>query len=266
MSGQAMWSNASYNTALGAYALYGGSSATNSSSYNVCIGYTTGYRLDTGNYNVFVGNGAGSYTVSGSSNVFIGYSAGSNETNSNKLYIANTNTSSPLIYGEFDNAFVTVHDNLRIDGQKSINLLKTDTNGQISQAALTTDKTWVGNSTNVPEEIDVYILPNDPDNINNVSVLTLADNTSFTIPAKSYPTLIVVETLDTAAGNFSIGTADNLTDIVAQIVLPSTATFTFTTIIATSALLNTVTDVTYYVNKSSAGNVKLHLTYTKWTI
>ena len=45
--------------------------------------------------------GAGYSNITGSSNVFLGYNAGYNETGSNKLYIANTNTNTPLIYGDF---------------------------------------------------------------------------------------------------------------------------------------------------------------------
>lgn len=37
----------------------------------------------------------------GSNNVFIGYQAGYNEGNSNKLYISNSSTATPLIYGDF---------------------------------------------------------------------------------------------------------------------------------------------------------------------
>jgi hypothetical protein len=48
-----------------------------------------------------VGADSGWNSVSGSSNVFLGYRAGYNETGSNKLYIANSNTNPPLIYGDF---------------------------------------------------------------------------------------------------------------------------------------------------------------------
>ncbi|WP_425509582.1 hypothetical protein, partial [Xanthovirga aplysinae] len=47
------------------------------------------------------------YTSTGSSNVFIGYAAGWFETGSNKLYIANDATSTPLIYGDFANKTLT---------------------------------------------------------------------------------------------------------------------------------------------------------------
>lgn len=50
--------------------------------------------------NVAVGYEAGAKN-SGEANVFIGWQAGANETGNNRLYIANTNTSEPLIWGNF---------------------------------------------------------------------------------------------------------------------------------------------------------------------
>ena len=37
-----------------------------------------------------------------------------NETGSNKLYISNSDTNKPLIYGEFDNKIVTLNDILKL--------------------------------------------------------------------------------------------------------------------------------------------------------
>ncbi len=68
-----------------------------------------------GNNNVAIGLGAGYSNVSGSNNIFLGVQAGYNETGRNKLYIENSNSATPLIYGEFDN------DLLRINGTLDIN-------------------------------------------------------------------------------------------------------------------------------------------------
>ncbi len=54
----------------------------------------------TGSENVAIGNQAG-YICEGSGNVFIGFKAGEAETESNTLYIANSGTTEPLIYGKF---------------------------------------------------------------------------------------------------------------------------------------------------------------------
>ena len=70
-------------------------------SYNIFVGRGSGYDNTTGCFNVFIGNEAGANNSTGSGNVFIGYAAGVYETGSNKLYIDNSNTTTPLIYGDF---------------------------------------------------------------------------------------------------------------------------------------------------------------------
>ena len=88
-----------YNSFIGVESGY----ANSTGNSNTFIGVLSGRKNETGNSNVFLGFGSGYYNISGEKNVFIGYKAGYNETGSNKLYIDNSNTSSPLIYGEFDN-------------------------------------------------------------------------------------------------------------------------------------------------------------------
>lgn len=85
-----------YNTFLGSNA--GG---YNTASDNTFVGYQAGILNTTGKHNTFVGSGAGHENQAGDNNVFIGYSAGYNELGSNKLYISNSTTSTPLIYGDF---------------------------------------------------------------------------------------------------------------------------------------------------------------------
>ena len=82
--------------------------------YNLILGAGAGFN-STGDYNVFLGNTAG-FNNTGSNNVFIGKSAGFNEAGSDKLYIENSDTSSPLIYGEFDNDLVQVNGILSVTG------------------------------------------------------------------------------------------------------------------------------------------------------
>jgi hypothetical protein len=115
------------NTFLGHQAGYSNTNAHN----NVFIGYMAGHNTTTGWDNLFLGYYAGfSNTITGqntylgyeagysnstgSGNIFIGYKAGYNETGSQKLYIDNTNTTSPLIYGEFDNDMVTINDVMKL--------------------------------------------------------------------------------------------------------------------------------------------------------
>jgi len=74
---------------------------TSTGNYNLMLGNSAGQANTTGSKNVFIGYNAGYFSAVGSSNVFIGYQVGYNEAGSNKLYIDNTNTSSPLIWGDF---------------------------------------------------------------------------------------------------------------------------------------------------------------------
>jgi len=88
---------------------------------NVCIGYKAGNALTDGTTNVFIGWQAGEDNVSGTGNVFIGHDVGASEAGSNKLYIANDNTSTPLIYGEFNNDLLNINGELRIYSPGSTN-------------------------------------------------------------------------------------------------------------------------------------------------
>ena len=87
---------------------------------NTMIGTQAGHSNLTGNNNVFLGTQAGYNNQDGSLNIFIGAFAGRNSTGSNKLYIANTDTTSPLIYGDFDASLLKINGHLEVDG--SINI------------------------------------------------------------------------------------------------------------------------------------------------
>ncbi len=72
-----------------------------SGSANVFIGAIAGMSSRYKSGNVFVGAASGmDSTVNGS--VYLGYYAGRYGNKDNRLYIANSSTSTPLIYGEFD--------------------------------------------------------------------------------------------------------------------------------------------------------------------
>jgi hypothetical protein len=66
------------------------------------MGYRAGYFNVDGDNNVYIGHRAGD-TATGSGNVFLGDQAGYSESGSNLLYIDNSNTSNPLIWGDFAN-------------------------------------------------------------------------------------------------------------------------------------------------------------------
>ena len=80
------------------------------SSNNCFFGYSAGVQCE-GDANVMIGSRSGYLNELGVGNVFIGYMSGENETGSNKLYIDNSDTSTPLIYGEFDTNLLTFNTN-----------------------------------------------------------------------------------------------------------------------------------------------------------
>jgi hypothetical protein len=108
-----------YNTMLG----YNSGYNNTSGQRNVFLGIQSGYKNATGNYNLMLGDRAGYNNVTGARNVFIGYLAGYNETGSDKLYIDNSTTSKPLIYGDFSTNTLTFNDNVIIGDQQTTSSL-----------------------------------------------------------------------------------------------------------------------------------------------
>lgn len=76
---------------------------------NVYIGNKSGENKEDGHGNVFVGGYAGTNNIDGQGNVFIGYEAGMYETGSNKLYVENSGSTTPLIYGDFASDYLTIN-------------------------------------------------------------------------------------------------------------------------------------------------------------
>jgi hypothetical protein len=83
---------------------------------NTFLGNYAGWRNSLGNSNSFLGYSAGYRNITGNFNVFLGNEAGYNETGSNKLYIDNTHTTSPLIYGDFEANSLTFNGSVNITG------------------------------------------------------------------------------------------------------------------------------------------------------
>ncbi len=79
------------------------------------VGYWAGGGNINGQGNVFIGRKAGLYS-DGSNNIFIGQNVGTSVFGSNKLIIDNYATSSPLIYGEFDNNILRFNGDVGIGG------------------------------------------------------------------------------------------------------------------------------------------------------
>jgi len=102
----------SYNAASGNGAL----TSNTTGGYNTASGTNALYSNTTGSNNLGLGYQSGHLNQTGSKNVFIGYQAGYNETGSDKLYIDNSSTSTPLIYGDFANDALTVNGTLAATG------------------------------------------------------------------------------------------------------------------------------------------------------
>ncbi len=104
----------SFNTSVGRNALF----CNTTGEGNTGIGSNANYYNEEGSYNTIVGFGAGSGAAkhNKSGNIFLGYHAGYNETGNNKLYIENSNSTTPLIYGEFDNDIIKINGDLEVTG------------------------------------------------------------------------------------------------------------------------------------------------------
>lgn len=104
------------NVAVGGSALfYNNPTATTNGINNTAIGNFASNQNTTGFNNTALGYGSLYRNTTGSSNVALGYLAGYYEIGSNKLYIENSNSTAPLIYGEFDNDIVKVNGTIKVN-------------------------------------------------------------------------------------------------------------------------------------------------------
>ena len=179
---------------------------------NTVVGYETGRLIHTGNYNVAIGSESLTAVTSGDSNTAIGYRAGySNETGSrnifignlagsasgatitDRLYIDNSATNKPLIYGDFDSNIVTINDNLVITGTFTDGNYTFDTNGNVSGLGTiaSNDITSSGNIT----ANDSFIIGNA--NISESELETIDDVSAGTVSANK---VIVVDSNSDISG------------------------------------------------------------------
>jgi hypothetical protein len=79
--------------------------------YNTFLGRWAGGSHTSGSSNTFLGASAGGYNITGERNVFVGRYAGYNETASDRLYIDSSDTSRPLIWGDFGANRVVINGN-----------------------------------------------------------------------------------------------------------------------------------------------------------
>ncbi len=113
----------------------GSKSGTNSkSNANTFIGFETGTSNADGYENVFIGEMAGRFAT-GSGNVFIGHNAGYDELGNDQLFIDNSGTETPLIWGDFKS------------NRAGINRVATTNTLEVGgNASKATPGDWLGNS------------------------------------------------------------------------------------------------------------------------
>lgn len=197
-----------YNTALGSNAL-----RNNTASENVAVGFQAAAANTTGggnvavgvlsiaantqgNANVALGNEALRNNQTGSGNIAIGTAAGYNETGSDKLYIDNSSTTTPLIYGDF------AADSLRINGTLNINGNYTfPTTAGTNGYALTTNGAGQTSWTNISlTETDPKVSSSTDNKVPKWNGTTLTDGLIYdsgtsvgigTIPANTESTLVL---------------------------------------------------------------------------
>ncbi len=87
---------------------------------SVMIGYQAGVTVSSGANNTILGYQAGASLTTNGGCVMIGYQAGNAETAANKLYIANSSTTTPLIYGDFSTPSLTFNGTVNIADGKNL--------------------------------------------------------------------------------------------------------------------------------------------------
>jgi len=89
-------------------------------------------------------------------NVFIGPSAGAQETQSHRLYIANSDTTTPIIYGEFDNDVLIVNADVTINGTVAMGGVLIEHSQLVNTHNITTDidHDQITNTHNLSTDID----------------------------------------------------------------------------------------------------------------
>jgi len=103
---------------------------------NVYLGTSSGQN-NNGNNNTYIGSNAGDRSnktifTQNAGNVFIGFRAGYNTNVSNKLYIHNAESTTPLVYGDFESQYVNINNMLGIGlPLDQVPLAKLEVNGTL---------------------------------------------------------------------------------------------------------------------------------------
>ena len=109
------WAALNWTTAANAIVIgyEAGGSGIGTGADNILMGYRAGYVITSGATNVIIGNQAGLQVTTGAGNVILGNAAASASGNlSNTLWIANDNTATPLVSGDFTYRTLNINDRL----------------------------------------------------------------------------------------------------------------------------------------------------------
>lgn len=170
------------NTNLGFWTGY----LAQTGDWNTNLGAYAGYSNQYGSKNTMVGYYAG-YNNEGSGNVFLGHMAGRYATGDNKLYIDNSDTIAPLIYGNFDFNTLTINGSLTVSNLKSSEFRKNlivDNKGKILAEENPSSWTfysgdfhdWYNNINNVECAVGLNNILNDGDTIQTLSATVIPFN------------------------------------------------------------------------------------------
>ena len=99
---------------------------------NVFVGRRAGQNALVSDRNTYLGTESGQNSFTGQDNVFIGYRSGQNESGNNKLYIENSSSATPLIYGEFDTNNVKINGDFQLTTKTPASASATGTTGTIA--------------------------------------------------------------------------------------------------------------------------------------
>lgn len=174
----------SKNTSLG----YRAGVFLNDGAGNILLGSSSGPKLIFGNFNTFLGSESGNNITRGSNNIAIGHLAGPDIPDSvqfHRLFIDNTTSSSPLIYGEFDNDLICINgrfsakDTTKFSKPVGINIMSPKTELHIKQ--LSNENSNVGIRVERSGETDYWDTFIDSDNdyafsFKNSKMSSISDN------------------------------------------------------------------------------------------
>ena len=197
----------SYNTFVGE----GAGRFVTGGTYNTYIGRSAGFRRFSGERNTILGSRSEALGASsgGSDNVFIGFEAGRIEGGSHKLYIENSSSSSPLIYGEFDNDILRINGELQIGTEYSLPLVDGSAN-QFLQTNGSGTLSWASIDQTMVEDGDGDTKIQVEENVDDDQIRFDIGGTESLIYRKNASGLLLIENGNTATNTFfGLGAGSN---------------------------------------------------------